>query len=182
MTSAVAPADIVSFWREAGPGKWFAQDDRFDLAIRSRFLLTHEAAAKGELAEWEISAEGALALIILLDQFPRNMFRRQACAFASDARARAVADRALANGFDQAVDVAMRAFFYLPLMHSEALGDQDRSVRLFEALGDPGQLRYAKEHRATIQQFGRFPRRNHALNRDSTPAERAFLEANRRQT
>jgi uncharacterized protein (DUF924 family) len=176
MTVRAAPAEIVSFWREAGPDKWFEQDESFDQAIRLRFLPTCEAAANGELAAWEESAEGALALALLLDQFPRNMFRGNARAFATDALARAVADRALARGFDQATEPALRPFFYLPFMHSEALIDQHRSVRLYEALGDAEQLRYATEHRDVVQRFGRFPHRNRALGRDTTPTERAFLE------
>ena len=179
MTDRVAPAEIVSFWREAGPDKWFAQDESFDQAIRLRFLPTCAAAANGELAAWEKSAAGALALALLLDQFPRNMFRGSARAFATDALARAVADRALAGGFDQATELAMRPFFYLPFMHSEALLDQDRSVRLYEALGEAEQLRYATEHRDVVQRFGRFPHRNHALGRATTAAEQAFLDADR---
>jgi uncharacterized protein (DUF924 family) len=162
----------VSFWSEAGPDKWFEQDESFDQAIRLRFLLTHEAAANGELLAWEENVEGALALLLLLDQFPRNMFRGDARAFPTDALARAVADRALARGFDQATDLALRPFFYLPFI------DQDRSVRLYEALGEAEQLRYATEHRDVVQRFGRFPHRNRALGRDTTPAEEAFLEAN----
>src|ERR1700722_7406350 len=177
MTVPVAPAEIVSFWSEARADKWFEQDESFDQAIRLRFLLTYEAAANGELIAWEESVEGALALVLLLDQFPRNMFRGDARAFATDALARAVADRALARGFDQATDLALRPFFYLPFMHSEALIDQDRSVSLYEALGETEQLRYATEHRDVVQRFGRFPHRNRALGRDTTRAEEAFLEA-----
>ena len=175
MTVRAAPAEIVSFWKDAGPDKWFEQDESFDQTIRSTFLPTCEAAANSELAAWEESAEGALALVILLDQFPRNMFRDTARAFAADGLARAVAGRALARGFDQATEPALRQFFYLPFMHSEALTDQNRSVRLYEALGDAEQLRYAIEHREVIQRFGRFPHRNRALGRDTTPAEKAFL-------
>jgi uncharacterized protein (DUF924 family) len=153
------------------------QDESFDQAIRLRFLPSCEAAANGELAVWEESVEGALALVLLLDQFPRNMFRGNARAFPTDALARAVADRALARGFDQATDLALRPFFYLPFMHSEALIDQDRSVRLYEALGETEQLRYATEHRDIVSRFGRFPHRNRAPGRDTTPAEQAFLEA-----
>ena len=177
MTNGVTPAEIVSFWREAGHDKWFTQDDDFDQAIQSRFLPTHEAAANGALAGWQDSAEGALALVLLFDQFPRNMFRGTGRAFATDALARAVADRALARGFDQATDPALRQFFYLPFMHSEALVDNDRSMRLYEALGNAEQLRYATEHRDVIQKFGRFPHRNRALGRETTAAEQAFLEA-----
>ena len=178
MTVPVSPAQIVSFWREAGHDKWFAQDESFDQAIRSRFLPTCEAAANGALAGWQESAEGALALVLLFDQFPRNMFRGTARAFATDALARAAADRALARGFDQATDPALRQFFYLPFMHSEALIDHDRSMRLYEALGNAEQLRYATEHREVIQKFGRFPHRNRVLGRETTAAEQAFLEGN----
>jgi uncharacterized protein (DUF924 family) len=177
MMIRVTPAEIVSFWGEAGPDKWFDQDESFDRAIRLRFLAIYEAAANGELASWEETAQGALALLLVLDQFPRNMFRGDARAFATDAPARAVADRALARRFDQATDPALRPFFYLPFMHSEALIDQDRSVRLYEALGEAEQLRFATEHRHVVQRFGRFPRRNRALGRDTTPAEQVFLEA-----
>ena len=171
-----AIADIVSFWREAGPEKWFEKDDEFDLMIRSRFLAIHEAAARGELAAFEESAEGALALLILLDQFSRNMFRNSARAFATDHLARAVADRALARGFDQEADTTMRPFFYLPFMHSELLADQDRCLQLYEAFGDPEQLKFAVTHRDIIAKFGRFPHRNRVLGRETTPAEREFLE------
>jgi uncharacterized protein (DUF924 family) len=171
-----AIADIVFFWREAGPEKWFEKDDDFDLTIRSRFLAIHEAAARGDLAAFEETAEGALALVILLDQFPRNMFRGSAHAFATDPLARAVANRALARGFDRETDTTMRPFFYLPFMHSELLADQDRCLRLHETFGDPGQLKFAVTHRDIIAKFGRFPHRNRALGRETTQAEREFLD------
>ncbi len=171
-----AIADIVSFWREAGSRKWFEKDDDFDRTIRSRFLAIHEAAARGELAAFEESAEGALALLILLDQFSRNMFRNSARAFATDHLARVVADRALARGFDQEADPIMRPFFYLPFMHSELLADQDRCLQLYEAFGDPEQLEFAVTHRDIIAKFGRFPHRNRVLGRETTPTEREFLE------
>ena len=174
--SDAALAEIVSFWRQAGPDKWFEADEDFDRTIRSRFLAIHEAAARGEIAAWEETAEGALALLILLDQFPRNMFRNSARAFATDHLARAVADRALARGFDQEADTTMRPFFYLPFMHSELLADQDRCLQLYEAFGDPEQLKFAVTHRDIIAKFGRFPHRNRVLGRETTPAEREFLE------
>jgi uncharacterized protein (DUF924 family) len=177
MKVRVTPAAIVSFWSEAGPDKWYEQDESFDRAVRLRFLPTYEAAANGTLAAWKERIDGALALVLLLDRFPRNMFRGEARAFATDALARAVSDRALARGFDQATDIALRPFFYLPFMHSEALIDQDRSVRLYEALGEAEELRYATEHRDIVVKFGRFPHRNRALGRDTTLAEQAFLEA-----
>jgi uncharacterized protein (DUF924 family) len=120
--------------------------------------------------------EGALGLVILLDQFPRNMFRGSAQAFATDPLARAAANRALARGFDQATDEMMRPFFYLPFMHSELLADQDRCLRLHEAFGDPELLKYATNHRDIVMKFGRFPHRNCAMGRDTTPAELQFLD------
>jgi uncharacterized protein (DUF924 family) len=175
--SDVTPDSIVSFWREAGPEKWFAKDRDFDLTIRSRYLLAHEAAARGAFAAFGESAEGALALVILLDQFPRNIFRDSAHAFATDPLARAVARQAVANGFAQQTDALMRPLFYLPFMHSESLADQDLSLRLHEAFGDPEMLGHAVQHRDIIKRFGRFPHRNRALGRDTTPAELAFLES-----
>jgi uncharacterized protein (DUF924 family) len=145
-------------------------------ALLQKFLAIHEAAARGELAAWEESPEGALALVILLDQFPRNMFRGSAHAFATDPLARAVANRALARGFDQVTDEMVRPFFYLPFMHSELAADQDRSVRLHGAFGDAERLRHAVIHHDIVVKFGRFPHRNHAMGRDTTPAEREFLD------
>jgi uncharacterized protein (DUF924 family) len=173
----VTSAEVVHFWRDAWPGRWFTKDEAFDQTIRTRFLAIHESAARGELATWEETPEGALALVVLLDQFPRNMFRDSVLAFATDPLARAVANRALAHGFDQATDEALRPLFYLPFMHSELLSDQDRSVRRYEALGNLEQLKYAMIHRDIVAKFGRFPHRNRALGRDTTPAEQDFLEA-----
>jgi uncharacterized protein (DUF924 family) len=171
----MAPHDVVSFWQAAGPDRWFSKEDALDAAIRARFLTTYEAAAAGELAHWESTAEGALALVILLDQFPRNMFRASARTYAADPLARAVADRALARGFDRAVAADLRTFFYLPFMHSEAVADQERCVALYRALGDAESLRYAEDHADIIRRFGRFPHRNAVLGRESTPDEQAFL-------
>jgi len=159
----VTPADIVTFWRDAGPDKWFEKDDEFDRVIKSRFLAVHEAAASGELSAFEANPESALALVLLLDQFPRNMFRNSARAFATDALARAVADRALARGFDKVTDETMRQFFYLPFMHSELLADQHRCVHLYEALRDSEQTKWALLHRDVITKFGRFPHRNQVM-------------------
>ena len=172
----VTPAEIVSFWREAGPDRWYDVDEGFDQTVRSRFLAIHEAAARGELAAWEDTAEGSLALAILLDQFPRNMFRNSARAFATDPPAREVAGRAIARGFDRMTDETMRSFFYLPFMHSEALADQDRCLKLYQACGDAEGAKYAVIHRDIIARFGRFPHRNRVLGRDTTPAEREFLD------
>jgi uncharacterized protein (DUF924 family) len=176
MTSASAAAEIVSFWREAGYERWFEADEAFDRTIRERFLAIHEAAARGECDSFEESPEGVLALAILFDQFPRNMFRGGAHAFATDPLARGVARRSIDRGFDRAIDETMRIFLYMPFMHSEALADQDLGVRLFEALGDPEQLKYARHHREIIARFGRFPHRNRALGRETTAEEQAFLD------
>jgi uncharacterized protein (DUF924 family) len=170
-------ADVVAFWREAGPKRWFEKDFAFDQDIRERFLATHEDAADGKLTAWERSAEGALALLILLDQFPRNMFRGDARAFATDPLARAVAAGALIRGFDAQVEPAMRSFFYLPFVHSEDMADQDRSVAFYKAADDTDGLKWAELHADIIRRFGRFPHRNQVLGRSTTPEEQAFLDS-----
>src|ERR1700691_604422 len=170
-------AEVVSFWRDAGPDRWWEKDDEFDRLVRSTFLPLHEAAARGELAAWENSREGALALVILLDQFPRNMFRGSPHAFATDPLAQAVAERAIARGFDTATDQEMRMFLYMPFMHSEILLHQDRCVELMARMADHGLEKYATVHRDIIAKFGRFPHRNDALGRATTPAEQDFLDA-----
>ncbi len=170
-----SPAEVVAFWREVGPDRWFKKDESLDAEIRGRFLGLHEAAADGKLAAWEQSAEGALALLVLLDQFPRNMFRGQARAFATDPLARAVASRAILNGFDGAYP-DMRQFFYLPFEHSEDLADQERGVALFKTASDADGLKWAELHAGIIRRFGRFPHRNAVLGRATTPEERAFLD------
>ena len=175
--SEITAAEVVSFWRGAGADRWWQKDDEFDREVRSKFLDLHEAAARGELAVWEDSAEGALASVILFDQFPRNMFRGSPHAFATDPLARAVAARAVARGFDQKIDPEMRQFFYLPFMHSEALVDQDRCCELYEVLGDAELTKFAAIHRDIIAKFGRFPHRNRAFGRLTTPAEQDFLDA-----
>ena len=169
-------ADIVAFWREAGPEKWFAKDEAFDAAIRERFLPAHEAAAAGTLVDWEGTPEGAYALLILLDQFPRNLFRGSARAFATDAQALAIAERAIARAFDQGYQPPEQRFFYMPFMHSEELAHQDRCVHLCEAASDPEGVKFAELHRDIIRDFGRFPHRNPLLGRQTTADERAFLD------
>jgi len=178
MTSSqkvATPEAVLAFWREAGPDKWFTRDDAFDADIRAKFLPTYEAAAAGQLDDWERSAEGTLALLIVLDQFPRNMFRGQARCYAADPLARAVAHRALKRGCDQDVPEAERGFFYLPFMHSEDIADQQRCVGLYREAGDPN-LSYAERHADIIRRFGRFPHRNAALGRTTTPEEQAYLD------
>ena len=169
--------DIVTFWRDAGPAKWFAKDDAFDAGLRERFLDAHHAAARREHEDRMEAADGALALILLLDQVPRNVFRDSGHAFATDPLARHYTERAIAAGFDRAVDPALRIFVYLPLEHSESLADQDRCVQLVSAMGDAPYLKYAEAHRDVIQRFGRFPHRNRALGRENTPEEQAWLDA-----
>ena len=174
-SAAPTPGDVLAFWRAAGPKRWFEKDAAFDDDIRRRFLKLHEAAAGGKLTDWEASAEGALALLILLDQFPRNMFRGQTRAFASDSLARAIASRAILNGFDGAF-LDLRGFFYLPFMHSEDLADQERAIAFYRAHNDADGLKWAERHADIIRRFGRFPHRNAVLGRVSTPQEQEFLD------
>jgi uncharacterized protein (DUF924 family) len=169
--------DVTAFWRAAGPEKWFGKDADFDRAIAGRFRATHEAAAAGRLADWEATPQGALALLLLLDQFPRNMFRGSARAFATDPLARAVAERAIAHGFDVSAAAAERMFFYLPFEHSENLADQERSLALSRQAGGGKTDKYAEIHAEIIRRFGRFPHRNAVLGRATTPEEQAFLDA-----
>ena len=173
---AAAADEVVSFWRAAGPDRWFNKDASFDEEIRQRFLESHEAAAAGKLTDWEQSAQGALALLILLDQFPRNMFRGDARAFATDPLARAVAAGAIVRGFDSQVPPEMRGFFYLPFQHSEDLADQERGIAFYKAIGDLENLKWAELHADIIRRFGRFPHRNAVLGRTTTPDEQAFLD------
>lgn len=175
MTDQVA-AEVVAFWREAGPERWFKKDAAFDDDIRRRFLALYEDAAAGKLSAWEQNAEGALALLILLDQFPRNMFRGKARAFATDPLARAIAAGALVHGFDAQAPDGMRGFFYLPFEHSEDLADQERCVSFHKAVGDADGLKWAEIHADIIRRFGRFPHRNAALGRATTPEEQQFLD------
>ena len=171
-----APGEVLAFWRAAGHDQWFKKDAAFDDGIRARFLETYEAAAAGKLADWEDSADGALALAIVLDQFPRNMFRGDARTYAADPLARAVAGRALARGFDRDMPNSDRQFFYLPFEHSESLPDQERCCALFAATGDADLLKWAQSHADIIRRFGRFPHRNALLGRATTPEEQAFLD------
>ena len=145
-------------------------------SIHERFFDTYEAAATGKLSDWEHSAQGALALLILLDQFPRNMFRGDARAFATDPLARAITAGAIIRGFDSQVPNELRGFFYLPFEHSEDLADQERCIALNKAAGDTENLKWAEIHADIIRRFGRFPHRNAALGRATTPEEQAFLD------
>jgi uncharacterized protein (DUF924 family) len=171
-----SPKAVIEFWLAAGPDKWFTKDDAFDAEIRSRFLATYHAAVAGQLADWDNTAEGALALLITLDQFPRNMFRGSAQAFAADPLARQIAERAIARGFDRMVGPVEQQFFYLPFEHSESPADQERCVALFRATGNAEALKWAELHADIIRRFGRFPHRNAALGRTTTAEEQAFLD------
>jgi uncharacterized protein (DUF924 family) len=181
MTSQPRAAGIVDFWREAGPRRWFRKDPAFDEAIRRRFEHDHLAAARGEHDRWAETAEGALALVLLLDQVPRNLWRGTAHAWATDPLARRFARVAVQAGHDRAVEAGLRAFFYMPFQHSEDLADQDDGVRLVEAWvaegADPRELRWPAHHRDVVRRFGRFPHRNAALGRATTPEEQAFLDS-----
>jgi uncharacterized protein (DUF924 family) len=163
-------AGVVAFWREAGPERWFSRDAAFDALFRDRFMAAHLAAAARVHDAWADTAQGALALMILLDQFPRNAFRGTAHAFATDALALMFAERAIAARHDRAVEPALRVFFYLPCMHAEDLALQERCVALCRAL-DENTLKHAIEHRDIIARFGRFPHRNPVFGRATTAEE-----------
>lgn len=172
------PDAILAFWRGAGRDRWYKRDDGFDAAVRERFHATWQAAFAGELSAWEAHDDGALALVIVLDQFPRNMFRGDAMTFCSDALAREVAGRAIDRGVDARIDPLLREFLYLPFEHSEHLADQERCVALFRQNSThPENLKYAEDHADIIRRFGRFPHRNRILGRDMTAEEQAFLDA-----
>lgn len=170
-----SPASVVAFWRDAGPTRWFRKDDAFDALFRERFAVEYRAAADGELSSWQQTAEGTLALLILLDQYPRNSFRGTPQMFATDAAAVSVAQAAIAQGFDREVGDDLRRFFYLPFMHSERLADQERCVELHRPVGGDG-LRYAEIHHDAIVRFGRFPHRNPILGRTMTAEEQQYLD------
>jgi uncharacterized protein (DUF924 family) len=169
--------DVLAYWRALGPQRWFVKDAAIDAEIRNKFQTLYIAALAGSLGHWENDASGALAHVIVLDQFPRNIFRGSAAAFAADPLAREVAGRAIGRGFDRQVTTAERPFFYLPYMHSERLADQERCCDLCRAAGDVGTLQYAELHADIIRRFGRFPHRNAVLGRVTTAEEQAFLDA-----
>jgi uncharacterized protein (DUF924 family) len=167
--------DVLAYWRALGPKRWFEKDAAVDAEIREKFHDLHSAASAGMLQHWEGDASGALALIIVLDQFPRNMFRGNAAAFATDPLARDAAGRAIARGFDRQFTNPERRFFYLPYMHSEALADQELCCRLCQAADDDEGFEFAALHADIIRRFGRFPHRNAVLGRVTTQEEQAFL-------
>jgi len=173
----IAPAVVVNFWRDAGEQRWFIRSARFDHECEARFLDAHFAASRCELEHWMEGAEGALALLLLLDQMPRNLFRDSAHSYATDPLARHYATRAIDAGFDRQVDPALRVFFYMPFEHSEDMADQERSLVLHRALPGKAAEHWAVLHHDVIRRFGRFPHRNRALGRSNAPEEQTWLDA-----
>jgi uncharacterized protein (DUF924 family) len=171
------PREIIDFWfsPETRP-HWFTASEAFDKAVRAHFGALYERAYAGQLDDWASTPHGALALILLLDQVPRNVFRGTARAFASDREALAFAQKAVSAGFDSDVAKDQRLFFYLPFQHAEDRAIQDEAVRLVAALGDEENTGYARRHRDIIHRFGRFPHRNPQLGRTSTETEIEFLK------
>jgi len=169
------PAAVLRFWFEEHPKDWFVKSPALDAEIGTRFLALHQAAAAGQLTHWADDLRSCLALVIVLDQFPRNMFRGEARAFATDAQARAAARVILERGWNKAMTQPEQLFAYLPFEHSESLADQVLCCELMKDF-DAEQLRYAIRHREIIERFGRFPHRNASLGRESTAAEREFLQ------
>ena len=170
------PNDVLGFWRQAGPQKWFARNAAFDEACRLKFEPTHHRAARGEYDDWAETPEGALALVLLLDQFPRNLYRGSGHAYATDGKARAVARGATQRGFHMQVEKELAQFFVLPFEHSEDIADQDEALAMAVELDDAEVLKWVTIHRDIIVRFGRFPHRNAALGRTTTPEEQVFLD------
>ena len=171
--------EILHFWFvETDPSLWFQKNEEFDTRIRERFKVTYDMAKDGLCNAWADDAEGALALCIVLDQFPRNMFRGTADMFATDEKALLCSKQAIHRGFDQVLTPEKRRFMYLPFEHSENMRDQNRAVELFEAMKDVDPLgyQYALRHKEVIEKFGRFPHRNKALGRENTPEEEEYLK------
>lgn len=171
------PIDILDFWWQAGPAKWFARDNGFDAEIRDRFEALLPIAARGGFDGWAETPHGALALILLLDQMPRNLYRGDPRAFDSDAKALEIARTSVARGFHRAFPAQARTFFFLPFEHAEDLDAQETSVDLFRIHGDRETYLYALIHLDVIRRFGRFPHRNAVLGRETTDAERAYLDS-----
>ena len=168
--------EVLGFWfEELQPADWFTKSDATDATIRTRFLDLHTKVSAVPVAAVTSSAREALAAVIVLDQFPRNLFRGDARSFATDAQALAISQAAIAAGLDQGLTVDEGVFLYLPLEHSENLADQDRAVELITALGNDNYTQYAIAHRDVIKRFGRFPHRNAVLARQSTEQEQAYL-------
>jgi uncharacterized protein (DUF924 family) len=172
------PQEIVDLWFSDEVRKlWFKSTPEFDAQLRERYQLLWQQASQGELDHWQKTAVGCLALVIILDQFPLNMFRNQVQSFATEAQSRVVARLAIDQGFDQAMDVSSRAFLYMPFMHSETLADQQLALQLFDQPGLEDNRRFARHHHDIVEKFGRFPHRNQALGREASPAELEYLNS-----
>lgn len=170
--------DVLDFWyAEENVKKWFNSTAEFDLDIKQRFESVWELAAADKMYSWQQSPEGCLALCIVMDQFPLNMYRGEKKSFQTEAQSIVVAKAAISKGFDEAIETNKVSFLYMPLMHSEVLKDQDLGLNCFEKRDLQDNLRFAKHHRDLILKFGRFPHRNEVLNRESTPEEIAYLNS-----
>lgn len=174
----IASEDIINFWfTQDVQAKWFKSTTEFDQLIRDRYENLWLRAAAGELQHWTETAKGCLALCIVLDQLPLNMYRNHARSFETEAMAIKVSKKAIKKGYDHQLETKYQVFLYMPLMHSEILEDQDLSVAKFEEAGLQSNLRFAKHHRELIRQFGRFPHRNVILGRESTAEEIVYLNS-----
>jgi len=170
--------EILDFWFSDEVRKlWFKSTPEFDALLRERFEALWTRASSGELDDWLQSAAGCLALVLVLDQFPLNMFRGQAQSFVSEAQSREVARLAIDKGFDQDIEPGSRAFLYMPFMHSEVLADQQLALQLFAQPGLEDNLRFARHHHDIVEKFGRFPHRNEALGRESSESEIEYLNS-----
>ena len=169
-------SEIIKFWQEAGPEKWFVSDPAFDTQIQALYAEAPEQALCGAYDKWLDEPEKSLALILILDQFPRNLYRKNAKAYLFDEAAKAKAGIAISKGCDQAFTLPLKRFFYLPYMHSENKEDQLYCIELCEKANDPDGVKYGQIHLDVIEKFNRFPHRNEALGRQSTPEELVFLE------
>lgn len=175
--SLIRPRDVLDFWFSAGPEKWFTKSDAFDAEIRNEFGDAVKAAAAGDYDDWAGEPESALALVILLDQFTRNIYRDDRRAWASDARALDIAREAIARRFDTILPEVARRWFYMPFMHAEDLAAQEEGLEYFAGrLNDPETMKFAEIHADIIRRFGRFPHRNAVLGRETTPEEQSFLD------
>lgn len=176
--SKIFATEIVEYWFSEKVKKlWFNSTPEFDMELNQKYLALYERAASGQLNQWKSEPLGALALVIILDQFPLNMFRRQPRSFATEALSREVAEYAISHGFDAELTKEQKGFLYMPFMHSEDLQDQDKSVSLFEKAGLKENLRFAKHHREIVRRFGRFPHRNGILGRESSRDELDYLNS-----
>ncbi|MEM9279937.1 MAG: DUF924 family protein [Pseudomonadota bacterium] len=177
MRELIEPNDVLDFWASLGNDGWWTRNEEVDQQIHDRFGKTHEEACKHNLNHWAETADGALALIIVLDQFSRNMFRGDAKSFAQDAKALEIAETAISKGLDKDCREDLRVFFYLPYEHAESIAEQEISVQLQHSIRNSEEsMKAALEHREIIQRFGRFPHRNPVMGRHTTPAEQAFLD------